>query len=487
MTDIPELYKLDAVAQAELVKNGEVSPKELTEAAIERIEKTNGELNAVITPLYEKALKTASSDLPDGPFKGVPFLLKDLDVFSTGDPYYCGMKLLKDLNWVADHDTYVVQKIKDAGFVILGKTNCPELGLTVTTEPVSYGPSRNPWDVTHSTGGSSGGSAAAVASGMVPAAHASDGGGSIRVPASECGVVGLKPSRARVSCGPDYGEWWHGFVTSGCVSKTVRDTAAILDVISGPMPGDPYAAPTPLRPFAEEVGADPGKLRFGILTSYPGGLGTLHPDCVKAVEAAGRELESLGHTVEISHPAALDEVQERADNFVTAILPWVKVSLDEWSTVLGREITPDNVEAWTYSFYEMAKGITGSSYVEAMIRLQQYVRRMAEWWAGGFDVLVTPTIASPPPKLGELNVTYESSPEEIEVILDKVLKLTPFSAPFNISGQPSMSLPLYQSEDNLPIGVQFTGAYGRDDLLIRVAAQLEKAMPWADRRPPVHC
>lgn len=484
MSEQRELAKLDAMAQAELVRKGKISPVELVEAAIERIERVNPELNAVITPLYEKALEAAAGHLPNGPFKGVPFLLKDLDVVSVGDPYHCGMKLLRDQNWVADHDSYLVGKIRQAGFVILGKTNCPELGLTVTTEPESYGPTRNPWDLLRSTGGSSGGSAAAVASGMVPAAHASDGGGSIRVPSSECGVVGLKPSRGRVSAGPDLGEWWHGLVTSGCVSRTIRDTAAILDVISGYMPGDPYVAPALPRPLLEEVGADPGKLRIGLMTSFPGQGGMLHPDCIMAVQETGRALESLGHTIEDSYPVALDE---RNEHFVSIVVSWVTTTLDEWRQALNRDIGPQDIEAWTWVFGEMGRKVPASEYLQAMIWVHRFARRMAAWYEQGFDLLITPTISAPPPFLGELSVTHRSTPEELNDVLDKVLKLTPFSSPFNMSGQPSMSLPLYHSEEGLPIGVQLNGPYGREDLLIRIASQLEKVMPWADRWPPASC
>ena len=251
-----DLATLDATAAAELVRSGSVSPLELVDEAIARIESTNGQLNAVITPLFEKARDAAASELPDGPFRGVPFLLKDLDVLSQGDPFHGGMRFLKQAGYVPDHSSYLVEKFRRAGLVTLGKTNTPELGLHVTTEPEAYGPSRNPWNPAHSTGGSSGGSAAAVASGMVPAAHASDGGGSIRVPASECGLVGLKPSRGRISLGPDYGEYWQGLVTSHVVCRSVRDTAGLLDVAAGAMPGDPYVAPPPLRPFTQEVSAE---------------------------------------------------------------------------------------------------------------------------------------------------------------------------------------------------------------------------------------
>src|SRR5947207_3602120 len=301
-----ELAFLDATAQADLVRRGKASATELVDAAISRIERVNGELNAVIMPLFDKARALAASrELPDGPFRGVPFLVKDIFCHTAGDPYHGGMKLLRRLGWTEKADTHLGQKFRAAGLVFVGRTNVPELGSLPTTEPDAYGPTRNPWDTARSSGGSSGGAAAAVAAGLVPAAHANDGGGSIRIPASECGLVGLKPSRGRVSFGPDLGEPIAGLAHEGVVTRSVRDTAALLDILAGYEPGDPHTAPPPLRPYAQEVGTDPGKLRIGILVRLPGETAPTHPDCRAAAESAARLLESLGHTVEPSHPAAL--------------------------------------------------------------------------------------------------------------------------------------------------------------------------------------
>src|SRR5438128_4591274 len=303
-----EVALLEATAQAELVRQRHVSPRELVDAAIARIERVNPQLNAVIIQRFEKArAEAAAPDLPDGPFRGVPFLLKDLICHSAGDPYHAGMRLLRELEWVERYDTYLAARFRAAGFVFLGRTNVPELGPAPTTEPVAYGPTRNPWDTARSSGGSSGGAAAAVAAGLVPAAHANDGGGSIRIPASECGLVGLKPTRGRTSLGPDAGESWAGAVAEHVVTRSVRDTAALLDAVAGPMPGDPYFAPPPARPFAAEVGRDPGRLRIGVLARVPGDAFGLHPDCAAAARDTARLLESLGHVVEESHPAALDD------------------------------------------------------------------------------------------------------------------------------------------------------------------------------------
>ncbi|MCG8668482.1 MAG: amidase, partial [Pseudomonadales bacterium] len=392
-----------------------------------------------------------------------------------------GAKFLKEASFVADHDSYFTEKISAAGFVTIGKTNTPEFGLTVTTEPECYGPTRNPWNTEHSSGGSSGGSAAAVAAGAVPAAHAGDGGGSIRIPASECGLVGLKPSRGRVSLGPDYGEYWQGCVISHVVTKSVRDSAAILDAVSGCMPGDPYAAPTPLRPYAQDVGVDPGALRIGIMAETPAGTPALDEQCKRAVESAASRLGELGHRVESSFPAPVGSFERTFEVFSPLVSSWVAASLDEWGEVLGRELTQDDVEGATWALAEIGRAISAAQYVGTAKKLAAYTRDVAAWWESGFDVLVTPTIAAPPPKLGALT----PSPDDPEGGGDLVLRLIPYTPPFNMTGQPAVSLPLHWSDDGLPIGIQLVAAYGREDVLIRLAAQLEEAMPWRDRRPPV--
>jgi amidase len=315
-----------------------------------------------------------------------------------------------------------------------------------------------------------------VAAGLVPIAHASDGGGSIRVPASECGLVGLKPSRGRVSLGPDYGEYWHGLVISHVVSRSVRDSASALDAIAGAMPGDPYIAPPPAQPFARNVGASPGSLRVGLYDRQ------LHPDCAAAVATAGRLLSSLTHKVEAAYPAALDEHDAIVRSFSALVSSWVARSLDEWSARTGQPVGADGVEAGTWALAEMGRSISAPVYLEAAQWLQGYTRRLAAWWHSGFDLLVTPTLGAPPPRLGELLPT----PDDPMAGTDKALALIPFTVPFNVSGQPAISLPLHWNAAGLPIGVQLVAPYGREDLLIRVAVQLEQAQPWAARRPPVH-
>ncbi len=478
-----DLAMLDATAQAELVRRRELTPLDLVDAAIARIEKLNPAVNAVITPTFERARERATSAaLPAGPFRGVPFLMKDLDNCTAGEPFHCGMRFLRDLAYVADHDAYLAERFSAAGLISLGKTNTPELGLTVTTEPEAYGPSRNPWNLDHSTGGSSGGSAAAVACGMVPAAHASDGGGSIRIPASECGLVGLKPSRGRVSLGPDYAEYWSGLVISHVVTRSVRDSAAILDAVSTPDPGDPYVAPAPRRPFVAEVGTNPGKLRMGVMARMPAGAGQLHPDCKAAVEAAAKLCEGLGHRVEYTHPEALDRFEEVTMHFSHIVTAWTASGLDEWSKLTGRPITAASVERTTWELAELGRHISAPQYVTTAKWLGRYTREMAAWWGGGFDVLVTPTIAEPPPPLGALT----PSAGDAGAATTRILHLMPFTPAFNMTGQPAVSLPLHWNAAGLPIGVQFAAAYGREDVLVRLAAQLEEASPWAQKWPPVH-
>jgi len=472
----------DATALAELVRRGRVTPLELVDTAITRIERVNPQLNAVIAPLFDKARAQARAhDLPDGPFRGVPFLLKDLLCESAGDPYHAGMQLLRDLGWVSDHDTYLAAKFRAAGFIFVGKTNVPEFGAVPTTEPVAHGPTRNPWDMSRTPMGSSGGSAAAVAAGLVPAAHGNDGGGSIRVPASACGLVGLKPSRGRTSLGPDLGESWGGLVAEHVLTRSVRDSAAILDVVAGPMPGDPYFAPPPPRPFLQEVGAAPGRLRIGIMRRSAGNSFPLHADCVAAVDAAAQLLATLGHEVEESHPQALDD-PDFPGPLGRVISSWTARNLDEWSTKTQRQITAEDVEAYTWGLAEMGRGVSGPQYIEAVIWLHAYTRRMASWWANGFDVLLTPTLGEPPPKLGDL---VSSADDPMRPFFRSVPFVT-FTAPFNVTGQPAISLPLYWSAEGLPIGVQLVAAYSREDLLLRLASQLEQARPWSDRRAPVH-
>jgi amidase len=474
-----DLLDRDALGLAELVRKGEVSPRELVDAAIARIEEGDAGLGAVVHQRFERAREEASSpDLPRGPFHGVPFLMKDLGGDTAGDPYYAGMRFLRDAKWTSPSDSYLAAKLRAAGFVFLGRTNTPELGLLPTSEPDIFPPTRNPWDRTRSAGGSSGGSAAAVAAGFVSAAHASDGGGSIRIPASHCGLVGLKVTRGRNSFGPGMGERWGGFSVEGAVTHTVRDTAAILDVTNGPMPGDPYAAAPPSRPYLREVGAEPGRLRIGVLAHGPRNL-EIHPECTSAATHAAKLLEGLGHDVEESHPDVLDD-PAATGAYVTIVASCVARALDAWGDKLGRPVTQSDVETLTWAIAEAARGWTTGRYLQAIETVHALGRRAAAWWDRGYDLLLTPTVGEPPPPLG----AFVCPPD---MPLKGFLRAAPFGAftsIFNQTGQPAISLPLYRTADGLPVGAQLVAATGREDLLLRVAAQLEEAAPWRERRAP---
>jgi amidase len=474
---------LDATEQAELVSTGAVSAGELVDAAIARIEQDDGRLNAVIHKLYDKARATVSADGPAGrPFHGVPFLVKDGVCHTAGDPFHCGMQVLKDARWTERNDTWLAQRFRAAGFVTCGKTNLPELASSVTTEPLAYGATHNPWDLTRSPGGSSGGSAAAVAAGLVPVAHGNDMGGSIRFPASMCGIVGLKPTRARTTLGPDFGEYWGPLTHEFVLTRSVRDTAAVLDAVAGPGTGDPYTAPPPARPWSDEVRNDPGRLRVGFRTRVRDGHGggASHPECVAAIERTAALLESLGHHVEPDEVDALDA--PGADAFGRVLCVALARDLERWSARIGQPITDEHVEAHTAALAGAGRTTTGIEYVAAMEVMQAWTRGLAAWW-DDHDVLLVPTSPQPPFALGKYG---GDAPIEVVVTMGDLVS---FTMPFDVTGQPAISLPLHWSAptDNapeLPIGVQLVAAYGREDVLIAIAAQLEAAAPWAHRHPP---
>jgi amidase len=470
----------DATAQAELVRTGQASALELFDDAIARVEKLDPELNAVIHPRFDKARAEARGALPDGPFRGVPLLVKDLLAGIEGDPHHEGMRFLRDAGYRADHTDALAQRYLDAGFVCIGRTNAPELGIVPTTEPEAYGPTRNPWDTRRTTGGSSGGSAAAVASGMVAVAHANDGGGSIRIPASCCGLVGLKPSRGRTSLMPDFSVIDDLLIVELCVSKTVRDTAGVLDVLQGAAAGDTVRAPAPDRSYRQEVGASPGKLRVGLLTHNPLDTGEIHPDCVAAARDAAQLLESLGHRVEETFPPALVD-PALVGHFTTLWASTLVYNLRYWERKVGREITEADVEPLTWSLAELGRSITAPDYVDAQHAALELGRRVEAWYASGFDLLLTPTLGEPPVEIGTF-----STPDEPLLGFLRAATFVPYTPLANMTGEPAISLPLSWNADNLPIGIQLMGAYGREDVLLRVAAQLEQARPWADRLPPVH-
>ncbi|HEY3722522.1 MAG TPA: amidase family protein [Acidimicrobiia bacterium] len=482
-----DLAELDATAQAELVRRGDASPTELTRAAIARIEALQPTLNALTTNRFERALEEAARadrgatpGTGDGPFRGVPFLVKDLSIPMAGEPAHEGMRALKEAGYLAPETSHLARRWQEAGLIILGRTSTPELGILPTTEPAAYGPTRNPWDTARTPGGSSGGSAAAVSSGMVPAAHASDGGGSIRIPAACCGLVGLKTSRGRVSVGPGSGEIARPLSVQFAVTRTVRDAAALLDVAAGPEPGDPFVAPTPRRPYRDEVGADPGSLRVGLMTTFPGGNEPVYADGVSAAELTARLLESAGHRVEVAHPAVFDEAG-RMEAFVPIWSAMAASNVARLGRAIGRELGEEDVEPLTWMLAQHGRAVDAVAHTDALFAMQTFARRFMQWWADGWDLLLTPTLGEPPPELGVLD-----TPDEPFVGFGRAATFTPYTPVCNQTGQPAISVPIAQGADGLPVGVHLVADYGREDLLLRVAAQLEAAVPWSDRRPAVH-
>jgi len=467
----------DATALAELVRKREATPLELVDAAIERIERVNGQLNAVTTPMFDLARQAAQATIPDGPFRGVPFLLKDLGAAFQGARMTFGSRYLKD--FVPDHDSEIVIRYKRAGLIVMGKTNVPELGIQPTTEPELNGATRNPWDPARSPGGSSGGSAAAVAARMLPAAHGTDGGGSIRIPASCCGIFGLKPTRARIPLGPDYGDMFSGLIAAHVLTTSVRDSAALLDVTCGAEPGDPYAAPEPARPFAEEVGVSPGKLRIGLISSSPTG-GPVHPDCIAAVEDAAKLCEGLGHRVEETKIQLNAEMYGNA--FSTLWSAGNAWKIDSMSFAVARKPQPGELEPQTEALISMGRRKSAPEYLLAVQVLQVYARRTAALY-DKFDVLLTPTLAAPPLPLG----SFAPTPDDPIHGLRRAAEFCPFTPLFNATGQPAMSVPLYWNSEGVPIGSHFVGRFGDEATLFRLARQLEEARPWSERRPPISC
>jgi amidase len=465
---------LDAIALAALVAKGEVTALELVEQAIARAEEVNPKINAIIQPLYERARQEARAVEARGPLSGVPFVVKDLHTPSKGDPQHDGSAVLKGLDYRADHDGYLVQKCRAAGLVTIGRTNVPEFASGPDCEARAYGPTRNPWSTEHASLGSSGGSAAAVSAGIVPIAHGTDGGGSVRIPSSACGIVGLKPTRGRISNGPEMGESWAGFGTSGVHGRTARDVAAGLDAMAGPMPGDPYALDLPATSFLEQTGLPIDPLRVGVAAGSENP--EVQADCARAAEDAARLLEGLGHHVEISQPAALRDEDFRGHYF-RIVSSQVAENIAAWGERIGREFGEAEVEPVTWFWLQSGRSGTATEYVASLNWLHRFSRRVAQWWTDGFDVLVTSTLACPPPKLGLVN-----NLEHAARVIPDIIR---FTAPFNVTGQPAITLPLHGTAEGLPIGVQLVAAYGREDLLLRLAAQVEEAQPWRHRVPPV--
>lgn len=473
MEPFPEYENYDALGLAELVRNGEVTATELLDAAIARAEMRNPTVNAIVDKLYDHGRDTIAAGLPDGPFTGVPYLLKDIGGVLGGYVQTRGSRFFDDL--VPPEDSVIVKRGKRAGLVIFGKTNTPELGLSLTCEPQLFGPSRNPWDLERTPGGSSGGSSAAVAAYIVPMASGGDGFGSIRAPASCCGLVGLKPTRARNTQDPYSGEGNAGQTTEHALTRSVRDSAALLDATAGPGSGDPYVAPPPARPFLDEVGADPGRLCIAMTSRAPNGA-PVESQVLDVFESAAKLLRDLGHDVEEADPDI--DRESVIPTFRTISAANVAATLR--SHPAGKKAGPSNVERVTAAAAKLGEEMSGADYVQATQAAHRLGRRMAAFHQS-YDVLLTPALGTLPPRLGWIDMMLEDADE----YWNRVFSFSPFTVWFNITGQPGVTLPMGVSETGLPISVQLVAPYGDEATLIRLAAQLETARPWTDRRPEI--
>ena len=466
------LDQLDGTAQAELVRRGDVSPLELAERAMSRIERFDPLVNAVPIRLFEEArLAAASADLAHGPFRGVPFLLKDVGTAFAGQPCYMGNRALHAVDYRSPRDHTLALRFRSAGLVVVGKSAVPEFGVIPYTQSSAFGSTRNPFDRALSVGGSSGGSCAAVAAGMVPVAHASDGGGSIRIPAAWCGVVGLKPSRGRV---PSSAISITRSDVEFVVARSVRDVAGLLDAVHGNEPGDLYLVPEPARPFAAEPAVRPVRLRIGVLSTVEGMR--MHRECVAATESTARLLETLGHGVEIAWPSALFELPAPANPGLPLV--GFRYLFRDLARMLGRPVQRDDVEPGLWSVANLpVPPVPAEEYIEHGERVQEWVARVVNWWARGFDLLVTPTVCEPAVTIQRITA-LAADPPALGALAMEHCALT---LPFNLTGQPAISLPLHWTPEGHPVGVQLVAAMGREDLLLQVSSQLEAACPWRDR------
>lgn len=464
----------DAVGLAARVAAGDVTPDELLDAALERVRALNPTLNAIVIESEAAARAAIAEGLPAGPLRGVPFLLKDLHLGFTGVRTTSGSRLFED--FVADHDSELVARYRRAGLVIFGKTSSPEFGLSTSTESQLFGQTANPWNTTHTSGGSSGGASSAVAAGILPAANASDGGGSIRIPASCCGLFGLKPTRARIPAGPDLGEGWSGMSCMHAVTRSVRDSAALLDATHGPEVGAPYFAPPIARPFLEEVNTSPGRLRVAI-QSAPWNGAPVHPDCRAAVEDAGKLLEALGHEVEDA-PLEID-AQALGDATGTIISANLRASVLDRTAALGRELEEGDLEVITRIMLDGAASKGAEDYARS-VRVLHGLTRSVERFMTNYDLILSPTMATPPLPLGVLSL----STPDLATYGRAIAGTVGFTQLFNASGHPAASIPLFWNDGGLPVGIQLAARFGDEATLFRTAGQLEEERPWFDRRPP---
>ena len=475
------LYEtFDAVGLAELVARGDVTPGELLDEALARVEALNPNLNAV-TMLQEGVARRLISDgLPDGPFKGVPFLLKDLGAEAIDFPSNSGSRLFADTHYKQDSSIYV--RLKAAGVVTFGRTTSPECGVGPVTEAAMYGgPTRNPWNLDRTPGGSSGGAGASVAAGIVPAAHGSDGGGSVRIPASSCGLFGFKPTRARLPDGPYVGEGWAGMAIDGFLTRSVRDTACLLDVTQGPDLGAPYVAPPLEESFVAALGRNPKGLRIALATTSFFTGEAIDTECRAAAEDAARLLEGLGHHVEEAMPQA--DTRGMMEAWTKIVACGTALSIDTAIRKRGRPLVPGEIEGIARGAMEYARGLSGADYLEAVGKVHAYGREMAAFF-DYYDILLTATLAEPPARIGRFSHTPEDY-VDYRMGPGRVFDYSPYTAAFNASGQPAASLPLHWTADGLPVGIHLAAAFGRDEMLMGLCARIEEAAPWFNRRPPL--
>ena len=463
-----EYFSHDALGLAELVRTKQISSAELLEVAISLTEKLDPKLNAIPIKHYDLARENLKNQKNSGIFNGVPFLLKDLNNYLKGTVTSGGSRVLENIT--ADHSSELVKRTSNSGLNIFGKTNSPELGLTVTTEPVLYGPTRNPWDLDRSSGGSSGGASSAVAAGIIPMAQASDGGGSIRIPASCCGLFGLKPTRARTPLGPVSLEGWGGQSIFHCVSVSVRDSAALLDVTSGPEKGAPYRSAYQEKSFLEQINIEPGKLKIGYLedSSIP-----VDEEVKKVMNSTIDLCQKLGHSVESTKINFSSEEISLA--IVTIISSNVAYAVKSQSNQTGREVSNEFFENVTLQMAENGNNFSASDYVNA-IKINHRLGQELEKMFDQYDVLLSPVLASPPIKIG----TIDMNTNDMKTYVERLTEYSPFTGIFNQSGQPSMSVPLFRTKDNLPVGSMFSAAFGNENLLFSLAGQLEQVQPWAE-------
>lgn len=473
--NVEEYCDYDATGLAQLIRSRQVSAAEVQQAAREAILRADDRLNAVVGEPFEQPLAYSEN----GPFAGVPFVVKDLVCHPAGVPQRAGTRMTGD-GVRFDHDTFLMARFRAAGLATLAITTTPELGFNANTEALAYGSTCNPWDLSRSPGGSSGGTAALVAAGAVPVGHANDGGGSIRIPASCCGLVGLKPTRGRTSLGPDYSEAVSGFAIEFALTRTLRDCASLLDAVAGSMPGDRYVIAQPERPWSQELDASAGRLRIAFTTRAWSGV-PVDKECQAAVQKAAGELQSLGHEVEEASPSFDSEAFHLAN--VRIWCEFLAEGISALSGVLGVQPSRENLEATTFACYEYGRQLTALQWAEAGAIVNQVSRSVGDFFTR-YDLLLTPTIATPPYPLGVLNADDPSL--DADGWTRKIFTLCPFTVLFNATGQPALSLPLSMSSGGLPIGVQLIGRMCEEAVLFRVASQLDHALPWAARRPSIH-